>query len=126
VLLISTVNCEWRGFHPSPFHTRYWTGTELLKKLAEAGFEAQLFAGFKQSEGGRGGLRNQVRSLAARAGWIPRTMRAKAVLKRIFYGRLERIPYRLAPRGGLEQMVPVHAGTDVTEYRNLYFECRRK
>jgi 2-polyprenyl-3-methyl-5-hydroxy-6-metoxy-1,4-benzoquinol methylase len=126
VLLISTVNCEWRGFHPSPLHTRYWTGTEVLKELDEAGFEAQLLAGFKQSESGRGGLRNWVRSLAARAGWIPRTMRAKAVLKRIFYGRLERIPYRLGPRGGLEQMVPVHAGMDLTEYRYLYFECRGK
>jgi len=126
MLLISTVNSEWRGFHPSPFHTRYWTGAELLKALQEAGFEARLSAGFPECDAGAGDLRNRMRRFAARWGFIPRTMRGKALLKRIFYGRLERIPCRLEPVAvALEPMIPVDAGTDLTQYRNLYFECSR-
>ena len=125
-LLISTVNCEWNGFHPSPFHTRYWTAPELLQALDQAGFEARLFAGFPERDAGAGDLRNRMRSVATRSGCIPRTMRGKAVLKRIFYGRLERIPSRLEPgEATLEPMIPVDSTTDLTHYRNLYFEGRR-
>ena len=121
-LLISTVNCEWSGFHPSPFHTRYWAAGELVEKLQQAGFEARAFAAFPERDAR--GLRNLLKTMAARGGCLPRTMRGRAVLKRIFYGPLERIPPRLGATELRERMIPANRAADLTRYRNLYFECR--
>ena len=128
-LLISTVNCEWSGFHPSFLHTRYWTALELLQELQHAGFETRLCAGFPERDRGGRELRRRLKAMASRLGCIPRSMRAKAILKGIFYGRLSLIPPRLAesapsPQDSAEPMIPVDAGTDLTRYRTLYFEAR--
>jgi len=123
-LLISTVNCEWSGFHPSFLHTRYWTALELLHALDDAGFETRLGAGFPDCDHGPGGLRKRLKTVASRLGCIPRSLRAKAVLKRVFYGRLDSIPARLDAAGPAGDMIPVDGGTDLTRYRTLYFEAR--
>ena len=124
-LLISTVNCEWSGFHPSFLHSRYWTALELLHALQDAGFETRLSAGFPERDRGGRELRRRLKTLASRLGCIPRSMRAKAALKRIFYGRLDCIPQRLDPAGPAEPMIPVGEATNLARYRTLYFEARR-
>jgi ubiquinone/menaquinone biosynthesis C-methylase UbiE len=126
-LLISTVNREWSGFHPSPLHIRYWAAAELMEKLAQAGFAARAFAAFPDLAAS--GVRNQLKAMASHCGCMPRTMRGKAVLKRIFYGRIEQIPLRLeervrSPQEPEEPMIPVDAETDLKHYRTLYFEAR--
>jgi 2-polyprenyl-3-methyl-5-hydroxy-6-metoxy-1,4-benzoquinol methylase len=128
-LLISTVNCDWSGFHPSFLHTRYWTAVELLHALQDAGFETRLCAGFPERDHGERDLRRRLKAVASHLGCIPRSMRAKAVLKRIFYGRLDRIPHRLeaadpSTQELTEPMIPVDSGTDLTRYRTLYLEAR--
>jgi 2-polyprenyl-3-methyl-5-hydroxy-6-metoxy-1,4-benzoquinol methylase len=121
-LLLSTVNCELTGFHPSPLHIKYWTAAELLEVLEGAGFEVRIFAGFRENDR----LRMWLRGTATRCGFIPRTMRGKAVLKRTFYGRLERIPRRLeAATAASGSTILVDRSADLTRYRNLYFEGRR-
>ena len=122
-LLISMVNSEWSGFHKSPLHTRYWTAQELVEALAQAGFASHVEVAFPELA--NGGLRNRLKTLAAHYGCMPRTMRVKAVLKRIFYGRLDRIPARLEPVGAWERMIPAEDAADLTCYRNLYFDARR-
>jgi len=123
-LLISTVNCEWSGFHPSFLHSRYWTAVELLQALENAGFATHLRAGFPERDHGWRSLRRRLKSMASRLGCIPRSMRAKAALKRIFYGRLDCIPQRLDSAGPAEPMIPVDEGTNLARYRTLYFEAR--
>ena len=54
-------------------------------------------------------------------GCIPRSMRAKAILKRIFYGRLDCIPPAIGSRGPAEPMIPVDGGIDLTRYRTSVF-----
>ncbi len=122
-LLISMVNSEGSGFHASPLHTRYWTAAELVEALAQAGFAARVSAAFPEADAG--GIRNRLKAAAVQYGCMPRTMRGKAVLKRIFYGRLERIPPRLGPADSGEHMIPVEGIADLTRYRNLYFEGGR-
>ena len=61
-LLISTVNCEWSGFHPSFLHTRYWSAPELLQALGEAGFETHLCAGFPEGDRGGSQLRSRLKA----------------------------------------------------------------
>lgn len=121
-LLISTVNCEWSGFHPSFLHTRYWNAVELLQALEDAAFKTSLCAGFPECSPGRG--LHKLKALASAMGCIPRSMRAKSLLKRVFYGRLDEIPERLDRLGSAVPMVPVASDTDLTNYRTLYFEAR--
>jgi SAM-dependent methyltransferase len=124
-LLISTANCELTGFHSSPLHTAYWRAAELREALEEAGFEVRAFAGFPETGAVLSALRTRLK--AAAAGWrlIPGTMRGKAVLKRVVYGRLERIPPRLeAATAASKAMIPVDRSADLTRYRILYFEGR--
>jgi len=53
-LILCSVNCGWRDFHPSPFNTRYFSSSELRGALAETGFEAELYGGFPRRRARRG------------------------------------------------------------------------
>ena len=95
-LLIVTVNPEWSGFNPSPFSTRYLSGHNLLYALREAGFATRVEGAFPESSGAAAAIFGMVRRVAIALELIPRTMRGKAWLKRIFYGRLQPVPLQLA------------------------------
>jgi SAM-dependent methyltransferase len=125
-LLIASVNPEWTGFHPSPYSVRYHTAAELARELSVAGFAADIHAGFPERDSWRDRAVDRLRRAAAAGGLIPRTMHGKALLKRMFYGRLERIPARLGP-GVIqpEQMTPAAACPDLTRFRVLYAAARK-
>jgi SAM-dependent methyltransferase len=91
-LLIVTVNPEWDGFNPSPLNTRYWSAEELLKILCEKGFTARVQGAFPETAGWTPSAVGLVRRAAVALHLVPRTMRGKALLKRIFYGRLNAVP----------------------------------
>jgi SAM-dependent methyltransferase len=126
-LLLATVNREWSGFNPSPFHTRYLSAGELAEELARAGFAAHLRAGFAERRGKLDGVIGMIRRAAVRARMIPPTMAGKAFLKRLFYGSLEPIPRELEPGrpSGLGLLQPVSPGMDLSRYRTLYAEARK-
>ncbi len=85
-LLIVTVNPEWRGFNSSRLATRYWRACELRSELNAGGFEARVQGAFPESSGWSPAAIGLLRRAAARLKLIPRTMRRKAVFKRMFYG----------------------------------------
>jgi SAM-dependent methyltransferase len=91
-LLIVTVNPEWTGFNPSPLSTRYWSAGDLFKALREAGFAARVQAAFPETATWAAWATDVVRRAAVAMRLVPRTMRGKALLKRIFYGRLKAVP----------------------------------
>jgi SAM-dependent methyltransferase len=125
-LLISTVNREWTGFNPSPFHTRYYSATELQDALARSGFASDLKAGFEQRRGVRDRLVGNLRRAAVALRIIPSTMDGKALLKRLFYGPLERIPRELEPtRRATGLLLPLAPGMDLSQFRTLYAEARK-
>jgi SAM-dependent methyltransferase len=125
-LLLSTVNCQWSGFNPSPFHTRYLPAVELKDALRRAGFAAELEAGFPEGRSARDGVARKVRRLAVAARMIPATMAGKAFLKRMFYGSLEPIPRELEPGPDPDhKLTPITPGMDLTSYRTLYAEARK-
>lgn len=123
-LLISTVNREWSGFNPSPFHTRYFSASELTDALARHGFAVEVRAGFPERRGVSAALVGGVRRAAVALRLIPHTMAGKAFLKRLFYGPLEETPRELEPaRGSYGPFVPI-SGASLTGYRVLYAEAR--
>ena len=91
-LLIVTVNPEWEGFNPSPLKTRYWSAADLLAALREEGFAARVQGAFPETAGWTTSVIRLIRRVAVALNLVPRTMKGKALLKRIFYGRLKAVP----------------------------------
>jgi ubiquinone/menaquinone biosynthesis C-methylase UbiE len=127
VLLISSVNPQWTGFNPSPFSTKYYSATELVVLLRAQGFEAELYAAFRESEEGPvAAAVHALKVVAVKLHLIPKTMKGKEFLKRIFLGRLTPIPCELTPNiAPLEPLVRIEEAEDLTKYKMLYAVARR-
>lgn len=125
-LLLVTVNPEWRGFNPSPFSNRYFTAQALEEYLTAAGFVPTIEAAFPEQETSLDRMIAVVRGAAVRLHLIPRTMRGKQLLKRLFYGRLSAIPARL-PESVIAQpegLIAVAQCPDLAAYRTLYVSAQ--
>jgi ubiquinone/menaquinone biosynthesis C-methylase UbiE len=121
-LLISSVNCRWSEFNPSPFSTRYYDATQLATALACYGFDVTLYGGFPQSASGTiSTLTGAVRKAAVRLRLIPKTQKSKEWLKRLFYGELSPIP-RVLQLGDARpaELVRINPPFDSDRYRFLY------
>jgi len=123
-LLIVTVNPEWDGFNPSPLCTRYWSTAELLAALEEAGFVARIQGAFPETANGMSWSIGLVRRAAVALNLVPRTMRGKALLKRIFYGRLTAVPARTGS-SILPPVLDELDGAGSRHHRVLYASARK-
>lgn len=123
-LLIVTVNPEWDGFNPSPLKTRYWSAHDLLVALREGGFATRVQGAFPETASLNTWAIGFVRRAAVALNLIPRTMRGKALLKRIFYGRLKAVP----PLAGAWSVPPRLEDIDAAgsrHYRVLYATAQK-
>ncbi len=82
-LMVCVPNPERPDFNPSPFSTRYPNTAELAALYARHGFAFPV-----EAESGRDRFLAPVRHFAVRYHLIPNSMRAKALVKRVLYGRL--------------------------------------
>jgi ubiquinone/menaquinone biosynthesis C-methylase UbiE len=121
-LLICTVNREWTGFNPSPFSTKYFSAGELRKLLQAEGFRTELYAAFPvRRDSALGELLTFIKRLAVRFNAIPKTMRGKQVLKRIFLGPLTDVPAELSEdTAGVDEPVALAEANHVAGYKILY------
>lgn len=104
-LIIVTVNPSWPGFNPSPHSTRYYRGPELHELLERHGFAAEVHGAFvERGAGPAKRVVELIRRIAVSMHLVPRTMRAKRLLKRVFYGRLIKLPPELAAAGPLPDL----------------------
>ncbi len=92
-LLLCTANKEWEGFNPSPFCTRYFSIRELSDLLQANRFRADFFCAFPVgAQSPQGWVVSRLRRLAVGCNLIPRTMKGKEALKRLFLGPLAPLP----------------------------------
>lgn len=93
MILIATANKDLYDFTPSPLTTRYLGAQELSRELSAAGFEVELF-GYLDTAivSVRQRLLRPAKALASRLGLIPKTLRGRERLKRIFFGSLMEMP----------------------------------
>jgi hypothetical protein len=104
VLLICTVNKEWGGFNPSPCSVRYFPAAELARLLEDIGFRVTIFGSFPDNiDSPVGCFVSALRKTALHLRLIPKTMKGKEWLRRLFYGTLT--PFRPVEEG----MVPLAA-----------------
>ncbi len=122
LLLLCTVNRECSSFNPSPFSKHYLSAVELRQLLREHGFDAEVHGTFPLHAAT---LKQQwtekIRRAAIHLRLIPRTMKGKEFLKRLFYGRLEMLGTDLHEyEMRTEPLCPLAPGADATSYKVLY------
>ncbi|TKB78557.1 MAG: class I SAM-dependent methyltransferase [Nitrospira sp.] len=93
VLLLCTVNREWSDFNPSPFSVRYYSAAELEALMTSLHFQVELRGAFPTRTGAIiDTIVSRVKRLAIALGLMPKTMKGKQVLKRLFLGELAAPP----------------------------------
>jgi SAM-dependent methyltransferase len=96
-IIICTVNREWQDFNPSPYSVRYFSVTELADLLKEEFEDIRCYGGFPVSTGSLKDITlSLIRRTAITLRLIPRTLKGRERLKRIFMGRLTPIPFEIA------------------------------
>jgi len=107
VVLLVSVNREWSGFNPSPFSVRYLSASELADAMQTAGFVPDIkFCFPDRPKSLLSTTISRVRRAAVKMHLIPKTMRGKELLKRIFYGRMSPLERELRDSG--EAPAPLH------------------
>jgi ubiquinone/menaquinone biosynthesis C-methylase UbiE len=122
IVIICSVNREWSDFHPSPYSTKYLSASELAELLRRSGFEAELFAAFStKARGVRGKIVGFMKRTASTLHLMPKSMKGKQWLKRMFFGKLKPLPHEIE-EGMTEYTPPTSIPTDSPcgEYKILY------
>jgi SAM-dependent methyltransferase len=96
VVLICTVNPQWRDFNPSPFSVSYPTAQQLSEMLSEHRFSSEVFGAFPTVRTNKDWFVSLARRAAVALNLIPRTMKGKQLLKRLFLGRLYPMPAEIS------------------------------
>lgn len=93
-LIICTVNKDWSDFNPSPYSYRYFSVPELYRLIQDNGFRKQTFYGDCVVKAGtiKDRIFSMIRQTAIRFNLMPKTMKGKEFLKRIFIGKLLPLP----------------------------------
>lgn len=123
ILLIGTVNKDWSEFTPSALSTRYFSVPELRDLLIQHGFaDLEFFGAFPTTATSlKQKIVSLIRRVAITLDLVPGTLKARELLKRIFYGQLT--PLKPEVEDGmaeLEPLVPIPGEFPNTEYKIMY------
>lgn len=124
-LLIVTANRDLYDFTPSPYSHRYLGVRELASELGLAGWNCS-FSGYidVNTVSARQRLLRPVKSLASRLGVIPKTMRGKELLKRLFFGEMTDMPSDVAKVDFVyAPPVPIPSGIADVRHKVIYCEA---
>lgn len=123
IIVGCTVNCEWHGFNPSPFSQQYYPQSQLQAELRKEGFETQFFLGFEDNPSTL--RRRMTACLRSAAVWLhvmPKTMKGKEWLKRLFYGELVPLPSEITGDSATVQaLVEFKPDLQLSNYKVIYF-----
>ena len=122
VVLICTVNKDWSDFNPSPFSTRYFSTQELGQLLKEHGFGVELYGAFPVANGtAKDRIVSLIKRVAINLHLVPKTMKGKEVLKRLFFGKLAPIaPEITEGMAELFPLVALNGESNSSKYKVLY------
>lgn len=92
VLIICTANPERPDFNPSPCSARYLNASELATMMSAHAFSPTVLGAFPVPRGGSGAIVGALKRTAGALHLIPKSMKGKEWLKRLFLGPLEPFP----------------------------------
>ena len=121
-LLICQPNPERPDFNPSAFATGYLNALGLYNALRDHRFEPSVYAGFPcDADSTWDRVLRPIRRVAIKSHLIPRSMRGKAFLKRVIYGKLPRLGAVTATdSSGFQPPLLLDPTKLCTGYKNLY------
>jgi SAM-dependent methyltransferase len=127
-LLIVTANKDLFDFASSPFSVRYYGVAELGDLLTSAGFEATCFLGDTpiDSVPSRQRVLRPLKMLAAATRIMPKSKKMKAMVKRMVFGPMVRIPAEI--EGGVEcgpAPAPIPSGRPDMRHKVIFCAARR-
>ena len=123
VLLVCTPNKDWADFNPSPYSTKYFSAPELHSLLSKKFSKVELFGAFSVTN--KGGIKNRLTSFIKRTAislnLMPKTMKGKAIFKRLFFGQLIALPPEIE-EGLADYSPPIPISSDCpnSEYKVLF------
>ena len=124
VALICSANRERHGFRRSSLSVAYFSAFELRRLLTTHGFTVEVFAAFPVGPALARNSRRAARGLADALGLGPK---AKAVARRLLFGRPRPLPVEVTEAMAREvPLLPVHGTAAVTDYHVLYAIGRRE
>jgi ubiquinone/menaquinone biosynthesis C-methylase UbiE len=128
-LIICSVNKEWPDFNPSPYSYKYFSALELFGILKDNSFvDVALYGGCRISaEGWKSKITSFFKRTAVFLNLMPKTMRGKQFLKRMFFGKLYPMPSEIQ-EGMATYKEPVHLPLDAQSsiYKTLYAVACKK
>jgi SAM-dependent methyltransferase len=128
IFLLSSVNCQWHGFNPSPYSNKYHSAAEMLKELEDTGFKGEFFACFEDNPGTlKRRVIGMIRRIAVALHLVPKTMEGKEFFKKLFYGKLDPLPAEITnEHGTMHQLKPYGADVKLENHKFFYFVAKRK
>lgn len=126
-LIICTVNCEWCDFNPSPFSTRYLSGRELSDMLEKKHFDVNLFGAFPINDHSlKERFISWIKRRAVAFHLIPKTMKGKQLLKRVFFGQLTPLPPEVQDgMGEYQKPMALTTNSCLSNFKVLYAVAKR-
>jgi len=93
-IILCSANKDVSGFNPSPYSYRYFSTPELFDLLDNSGYrEIQLYGDCRAAtESMRDRVKMCIKRSAVKLNIMPKTMKGKKLLKRIFFGKLVELP----------------------------------
>ena len=126
LLIICTVNKDWPDFHTSHFSVRYFSAPELFALLSQYNFDVELFGDcFVSTDSAIDKITSIIKRIAMAFHLMPKTMRMKAIFKRVFFGKLLTLKEEIED-GIVEYSPPVPIPCDSPnyQYKVLYAVAR--
>lgn len=122
VLIICSANKDWLGFNPSPYSYIYFSVPELHSLLQRKGFAVSMFAECPAQSGNmKGKVISGIKQFAVALNLIPKTMKGKEKLKRIFLGKLSPLPTEVTDgMADYTPPVPIAHNAPVTNYKVIF------
>jgi SAM-dependent methyltransferase len=120
-LVVVTANPERADFIRSPHSHRYYSADELRSALERRGLEAAIEGAYPVSEDGGGrSWTSVVRRVLEGLHLIPRTLRGRALLKRLVNRSLVRLPAEIPATGAVEAARAAIPAGPASGYKVLY------
>lgn len=125
-VLICTVNNEWPDFNPSPYSMQYYSSRELRELLSRHRFDVELYGAFPfRMATVKDSLISYIKRAAVALHLIPKTMKGKEALKRIFFGELIPLPPEVEDgMANYASPVLIHCDAPNTQYKVIYAIAR--
>ncbi|MBU1863828.1 MAG: class I SAM-dependent methyltransferase [Candidatus Omnitrophica bacterium] len=120
-LIIGTVNKEWDDFNPSPYSVRYFSGSEIQAALQPLFQIIHMYGAFSTiPTSAKDVILSSIKRAAVSLHMMPKTMKGKEFLKKIFFGKLVPLPKELSEHMSAYTSPQPVVGNNIKEYKVLY------